>query len=83
MPFAAASIEGIPILDYTPETLVGVTILALIFGWLVPYRAVKLKDEEIAVLRSTNAKLVDSLSEHDETLKVYRRLFGSLETGAR
>ncbi len=37
---------GIPILAYTPEALLGITVLSILAGLLVPRRQLKDKDEE-------------------------------------
>jgi len=38
---------GIPILDYTPQTLLGITILLLLLGFLQPRKAIVDKEKEV------------------------------------
>lgn len=38
---------GIPILNYAPETLLGIAVLLVLFGGLYPRSQVKEKDKEI------------------------------------
>lgn len=75
-------IGGVPILDYTPQTLLGITVLSVLFGWLVPARSVKQVNDENRILRTTNATLVEALAEANETSKVVRHFFDGLSRGA-
>lgn len=68
-------VNGVPILDYTPQTLLGITILSLLFGWIVPYRVVKQLLARIAYLES-------ALSKEQETNQVVRHFFDGLSRGA-
>lgn len=75
-------LEGIPILDYAPGTLLGIGILLIFFDRLVPYRAVKRLLDENAYLRSTNEKQAAALEEAQATAKVVRHFFESLDKAA-
>lgn len=74
-------LTGIPILDYTPETLLGVTVVMIFFGLLVPYRVVKQLHERIAFLESALSKEQAALSEEQETSKVVRHFMDGLSRG--
>jgi hypothetical protein len=71
--------DGVPILDYTPEGLLGLVVVLILFGVLVPYRVVKQLLEEIAHLRSALGKSQDALIEEQKTGQVVRRFFEGLE----
>lgn len=71
-------IEGIPIGDYAPETLLGIGVVLIFLGLLVPYRFVKTLLERIEHLESANAKLTDALKEEQETGRVVRHFFEGL-----
>lgn len=72
-------LNGVPILDYTPQTLLGITILSLLFGWIVPYRVVKQLLARIAYLESALSKEQQA---NQETGQVVRNFFDSLTKGA-
>lgn len=74
--------EGVPILDYAPSTLLGICVLLILFGRLVPYRAVKQILDENQFLRSTNTKQAEALEEAQALSKVVRHLLGDLHRGA-
>lgn len=74
--------EGVPILDYAPSTLLGICVLLVFFGRLVPYRAVKQLLDENAFLRSTNEKQAEALAEAQATAKVVQHFFEGLSRGA-
>lgn len=71
--------DGIPILDYTPEGLLGLVVVLILFGVLVPYRVVKQLLEQNAYLKSALDKCLEALAEEQKTGKVVRRLFERLE----
>lgn len=75
-------VNGVPILDYTPQTLLGITILSLLFGWIVPYRVVKQLLARIAYLESALEKEQIARAEDQETSRVVRHFFNSLSRGA-
>lgn len=70
--------DGVPILDYTPEGLLGLVVVLILFGVLVPARIVKSKDAEIAHLRSALDKSQDALKEEQKTGEVVRHFFEGL-----
>lgn len=70
-----------PILDYTPETLLGVVVVLIFLGWLVPYRVVKQYQERIAFLESALTKTQDALTEEQKTGEVVRHFFDGLNRG--
>lgn len=74
--------EGLPILDYTPQTLLGIVILLILFGRLVPYTVVKQLREENAFLRSTVEKEQAAREEEQKTGRVVRHFFEGLSRGA-
>lgn len=74
--------DGLPILDYAPGTLLGIGVLLVFFGRLVPYTTVKQLLEEIKYLRSTNAKQAEALEEAQATNKIVRLVFEELGRGA-
>jgi len=57
--------DGLPVLDYTPEGLLGLVVLLILFGRLVPYTVVKAKDAEIA---SWKAAFQNEQTAHAETI---------------
>lgn len=78
--------DGLPILDYTPETLLGIGVLAIMFGWLVPLRAVKQLLQRIAYLESAlekeqaaHAETVRQNGELLETNSLVKAVFTALE----
>lgn len=78
--------DGFPILDYTPATLLGIGVLLVLLGGLVPSRSIKPMREEIAYLRSAlqkeqqaHAETVRQNGELLETNKLVRAVFESLE----
>lgn len=70
--------EGIPILDYAPPTLLGIAVLMVFLGLLVPYRVVKQHLERIQFLESALAKAQEALEEEQKTGKVVRHFFEGL-----
>lgn len=73
--------DGIPILDYTPATLLGVLILMLLAGkGIVPASSLKMYIEQNAYLRSALEKSQEALAEEQKTTEIVRRVFGDLET---
>lgn len=74
-------VSGVPILDYTPQTLLGVGIVMMFLGWLVPYRTVKQLLERIAYLESALSKEQAARAEELETSKVVRHFFDGLSRG--
>ncbi|MFI5426044.1 hypothetical protein [Aeromicrobium sp. UC242_57] len=74
-------LTNIPIGDYTPEGLLGLVVLFIFIGWLVPYRVVKQLHERIAFLESALSKEQAALSEEQETGKVIRHFIDGLSRG--
>jgi hypothetical protein len=73
---------GLPVLDYAPQTLLGVAVLFIFAGWLVPYRTVKEKDARIAYLEGALTTTQAALAEEQKTGKVVRHFFEGLGQGA-
>lgn len=74
-------LTDIPIGDYTPEGLLGLVVLFIFIGWLVPYRVVKEKDQRIAYLESALSKEQATNAERLETDKVVRHFIDGLSRG--
>jgi len=70
--------EGLPILDYAPSTLLGVGVLMVFFGLLVPYRVVKQLLDRISYLESALEKSQSALAEEQKTGEVVRHFFEGL-----
>lgn len=70
--------DGIPILDYTPEGLLGLVVVLILFGVLVPARVLKQKDTENAFLKSALEKAQQALAEEQKTGEVVRHFFEGL-----
>lgn len=77
--------QGLPILDYAPSTLLGVGTLMVFFGLLVPYRTVKQLLQRIEYLESALAKeqaahaeTIAQNSDYQETTKLARATWQAL-----
>lgn len=70
--------DSFPIIDYAPSTLVGIFVLMVFFGALVPWRVVKQLNTRIAHLESTVDRLQDALEEEQKTGQVVRHFFEGL-----
>lgn len=73
--------EHVPVLDYTPEGLLGIVVALIFFGVLVPYRTVKQYLARIAYLESALAKTQEALAEEQKTGAVVRHFFDGLSRG--
>lgn len=66
--------EGITLVDYTQSTLIGIFIVLIAFGRLVPWSIVRDKNERIAHLESALDKSLDAISieqaAHSETRRM-------------
>lgn len=63
---AAASVDGLPIFDYSAQTLLGIAVLMILLGWLVPKATMKPLREENAYLKSALETLQTA---HNETVR--------------
>lgn len=70
--------DSFPIIDYAPGTLVGVFVLCVCFGVLVPWRVVKQYLAQIKFLQDENKQLRAALEEEQKTGKVVRHFFEGL-----
>lgn len=82
--------QGFPILDYAPSTLLGIGVLLVFFGLLVPYRTVKQLLARIAYLESAltkeqaaHSETIRQNTDNLETNRLVRAVFDSLGQGIR
>lgn len=76
-------IDGIPVLDYTAETLLGIVVLLVFIGRLVPAWYVKQLENRVASLEKSNKILLDQNSELLETTRLARSTWLALTEGVK
>lgn len=62
------ALDGVPVFDYAPSTLLGIGVLMLLMGRLVPWTVVKDKNAQNAKLESAVAKLLEAGAVKDQAL---------------
>lgn len=75
-------IDGIPIVEYTPAALLGIGVIMLFLGWLVPRWYVRQLEARVEALEAANAELLNQNSEHLETTRLARSTWLALVQGA-
>lgn len=71
--------EVFPIFDYSAQTLLGIVVLCIVFGLLVPIRTVRQLLQRIAYLESALDKSQEALKEEQRTGAVVRHFFEGLD----
>lgn len=70
-------------LDYTAETLLGIGILLIFLGRLVPSWYVKQLENRVASLEKANQTLIDQNGELLETTRLARSTWLALQEGVK
>lgn len=65
---AQGVLDGVPVFDYAPTTLLGIAILLLFLGKLAPWPVIRDKNERIAYLESALAKSLEANAVKDQAL---------------
>ena len=61
--------DGVPILDYTPEGLLGLFFVLIFFGRMAPWPTIKQLYQRIAFLESSIEKLLEAGAVKDAALR--------------
>lgn len=69
-------VDGVPIFDYAPGTLLGVGILLLMLGRIAPWPVIRDKNERIAYLESALQKSIDAHAVTNQALAVEQAAHG-------
>lgn len=76
-------IGDVPIGEYTPEALLGIVVLLIFLGRLVPAWYVKQLESRVDSLEEANKELIDQNSELLETTRLARSTWLALAEGTK